>query len=124
MLVASLGTPYEIHTDGAILFIEDVSTKPYQIDRMLMQLKLAGKFTGVHGIFFGEMLDCGQAGDLPYSLQQVIMRIVGDLGIPVAYGLRSGHVSRSNITLPLGVAARLEVSDSNVVLTITESPIS
>ena len=43
MLVASLGTPYEIRTAGTILFIEDIAAKPYQIDRMLMQLKLAGK---------------------------------------------------------------------------------
>jgi muramoyltetrapeptide carboxypeptidase len=89
-----------------------------------MQLKLAGKFNGVRGIVFGEMLDCVQPGNQPFTLQDVIMRIVGDLGIPVAYGVRSGHVSRSNITLPIGVAARLEVSDSNVVLTITESPTS
>jgi muramoyltetrapeptide carboxypeptidase len=124
MLAASLGTPYEIHTEGTILFIEDVATKPYQIDRMLMQLKLAGKLNGVRGLVFGEMLDCVQPGNQPFTLQDVIMRIVGDLGIPVAYGVRSGHVSRSNITLPIGVAARLEVSDSNVVLTITESPTS
>ena len=40
--------------------MEDVAAKPYQIDRMLMQLKLAGKFDGVRGIVFGEMLDCMQ----------------------------------------------------------------
>jgi muramoyltetrapeptide carboxypeptidase len=45
--------------------------------------------------------------------------VVGDLGIPVAFGLRSGHVSRANITLPLGVTARLEVGDE-VSLTILE----
>jgi muramoyltetrapeptide carboxypeptidase len=122
MLAASLGTPYEIHTAGTILFIEDVATKPYQIDRMLMQLKLSGKLGGVRGIIFGEMLDCVQPGNQSYTLQEVIMRIVGDLEIPVAYGLRSGHVSRSNITLPVGVPGRLEVSDSNVLLTITDSP--
>ena len=55
-----LGTPYEIHTAGTILFIEDVAAKPYQIDRMLMQLKLAGKLAEVRGIIFGEMLDCVQ----------------------------------------------------------------
>ena len=60
MLVASLGTPFEIRTDGTILFIEDIAAKPYQIDRMLMQLKLAGKLADVHGIVFGEMLDCAQ----------------------------------------------------------------
>lgn len=122
MLAASLGTPYEIHTDGTILFIEDVATKPYQIDRMLMQLRLAGKLKGIRGIVFGEMLDCVQPGNQSYTLQQVIMRIVGDLGIPVAYGLRSGHVSRSNITLPIGISARLEVNTSDASLTITESP--
>ena len=124
MLVASLGTPYEIHTEGTILFIEDVATKPYQIDRMLMQLTLAGKLSGVRGIIFGEMLDCAQPGDQRYTLDEVVMRIVGDLSVPVAYGLRSGHVSGANITLPLGVNARLEVGTSMVSLTVAESATS
>src|SRR5262249_60190882 len=47
LLVASLGTVFEVQTEGALLFIEDVAEKPYQIDRMLMQLSLAGKFKGV-----------------------------------------------------------------------------
>ena len=114
MLVASLGTPYEIRTAGTILFIEDVATKPYQIDRMLMQLKLAGKLADVEGIVFGEMLDCVQtlSKDQGYTLEEVVLRVVGDLGVPVAFGLRSGHVSRGNITLPLGVRAALNVSDT------------
>jgi muramoyltetrapeptide carboxypeptidase len=58
ILVASLGTPYEIETAGTILFLEDLAEKPYQIDRMLMQLKLAGKLKSVRGIVFGEMHDC------------------------------------------------------------------
>ncbi len=122
MLVASLGTPYEIRTAGTILFIEDVATKPYQIDRMLMQLKLAGKFADVQGIVFGEMLDCVQTRDKDqgYTLEEVVLRVVGDLGVPVAYGLRSGHVSRGNITLPLGVRAALNVSDT-VELKILEA---
>jgi muramoyltetrapeptide carboxypeptidase len=122
MLAASLGTPYEICTENAVLFIEDVAAKPYQIDRMLMQLKLAGKFAEVRGIIFGEMFDCVQAGNQPYTLEDVIMRIVGDLGVPIAYGLRSGHVSRSNVTLPMGVGARLQAGTSGVNLAITESP--
>jgi muramoyltetrapeptide carboxypeptidase len=111
MLVASLGTPYEIRPAGTILFIEDVATKPYQIDRMLMQLKVAGKLADVQAIIFGEMLDCLQTKDQGYTLEEVILRVVGDLGVPVAYGLRSGHVSRGNITLPIGVRARLSVSN-------------
>ena len=72
---------------------------------MLMHLKLAGKFDGVRGLIFGEMLNCSSRNGQDYTLQQVVERVVGDLGIPVAYGLKSGHVSRANITLPFGVAA-------------------
>jgi muramoyltetrapeptide carboxypeptidase len=121
MLVASLGTPYEIHTTGTILFIEDMAEKPYQIDRMLTQLKLAGKFADVRGIVFGEMLDCVQSNNQGYTLEEVILRIVGDLGVPVVYGLRSGHVSRRNITLPLGVRAALNVGGNEGSLRILES---
>jgi len=119
ILVSSLGTPQEIRTQGTILFLEDVSAKPYQIDRMLMQLRLAGKFNGVRGIVFGEMLDCRQSADQPYQLEDVVGRVVGDLGIPVGYGLRSGHVSRTNITLPIGVNASLQVGEQ-AMLTIHE----
>jgi muramoyltetrapeptide carboxypeptidase len=121
ILVASLGTPHDIRTDGTILFMEDVNAKPYQVDRMLMQLKLAGKLRGVKGIVFGEMLDCAQSKDQEYRLQQVVLRIVGDLGIPVAYGLRSGHVTRKNITLPIGVRASLSVNGGQVALKILEA---
>ena len=120
MLAASLGTPYEIQTTGAILFVEDVATKPYQIDRMLMHLKLAGKLEDVRGMVFGEMLECVQKNDQGYTLEEVILRVVGDLGIPLAYGLRSGHVSRGNVTLPLGVRAALTVGASHVSLKILE----
>ena len=120
ILVASLGTPYEVHTDGTILFLEDVAAKPFQIDRMLMQLKLSGKLKGVRGIVFGEMQDCRQSADQDYTLEEVVLRVVGDLGIPVAFGMRSGHVSRVNITLPIGVRARLEVAGT-VRLQVLES---
>src|SRR5438128_4594093 len=82
MLVASLGTPYEIRTNDTILFLEDVAAKPFQIDRMLMQLKLAGKLADVRGIIFGEMLDCIQDKDQGYALQEVVLSVVGDLGVP------------------------------------------
>jgi muramoyltetrapeptide carboxypeptidase len=121
LLVASLGTPHEIRPAGTILFLEDVNARPYQIDRMLMQLKLAGKLGGVKGIIFGEMMDCVQTKEQGYTLQQIILRIVGDLGIPVAFGLRSGHVTRKNITLPIGVRAELRVSGSRVKLKILEA---
>jgi muramoyltetrapeptide carboxypeptidase len=124
ILVASLGTPYEIKTDGTILFLEDLAAKPYQVDRMLMQLKLAGKLDGVRGIIFGEMIDCVQNAKQGYTLQEVVLRIVGGLGVPVAYGLRSGHVTAGNITLPFGVRAGLTVGGGVVGLKILEAAVT
>jgi muramoyltetrapeptide carboxypeptidase len=124
ILVASLGTPYEIKTAGTILFLEDLAAKPYQIDRMLMQLKLGGHLDEVRGIVFGEMLDCGQTANQGYTLQEVVTRIVGDLGIPVAFGVRSGHVTSGNITLPFGVRAQLAVHAAQVAIRILESAVT
>jgi muramoyltetrapeptide carboxypeptidase len=123
ILIASLGTPYEIRTSGTILFLEDMAAKPYQVDRMLMQLKLAGKFDGVQGIVFGEMLDCVQSANQDYKLEDVVMRIVGELGVPVAYGVPSGHVTRRNVTLPIGVRAGLTVHNGRVGLKILEAAV-
>ncbi len=80
-----------------------------------MQLKLAGKFEGVAGIIFGEMLDCGQRDAADRTLHDLIIRILGGLGIPIAFGLKSGHVSSKSFTLPFGVGATLSVGQ-NVVL--------
>jgi muramoyltetrapeptide carboxypeptidase len=124
ILVASLGTPYQIKTAGTILFLEDLAAKPYQIDRMLMQLRLGGHLDDVHGIVFGEMLDCVQNANQGYTLQEVITRIIRDLGIPVAFGVKSGHVSSGNITLPFGVRAKLTVRGSRVALRVLESAVT
>ena len=119
MLVASLGTPFEIQTEGSILFIEDIAEKPYRIDRMLMQLRLAGKLDGVRGFVFGEMLDCAPPAGETYTLQQVVMRVLAPYKVPIVCGLKSGHVSSGNITLPIGVQAELEAEGSGVQLRIS-----
>jgi muramoyltetrapeptide carboxypeptidase len=121
ILCASLGTKYEVNTDDTILFLEDMNEKPYQIDRMLVQLGRAGKLSHVRGILFGEMLGCSQQrnnasgwGTQPgqdYTLEEVVGRVLAEFApaVPVAFGLRSGHVSRANVMLPLGVTAELHV---------------
>lgn len=111
LLCASLGTPYEIRSKSTILFIEDRAERPYRIDRMLMQLKLAGKFGGVRGVILGEMIECEEPGGRDSGLRQVIMRILGDQRVPIAFGLKSGHVSNGGLTLPFGVRARLSVGN-------------
>ncbi len=119
LVVASLGTPWEIETFSKILFLEDVNERPYRIDRMLMQLLLAGKLAGVRGIIFGEMLNC-QAKEREEPLTEMILRILGPLGVPIVFGFPSGHVARNNVTLPFGVPARL-ISSSREVSLATEA---
>jgi muramoyltetrapeptide carboxypeptidase len=121
MMVASLETPFEIQTEDSILFIEDIAEKPFRIDRMLMQLRLAGKLDKVRGFVFGEMLDCRPPDGETYTLQQVIMRVLAPYNVPIVYGLKSGHVTSGNITLPIGVKAELEAEGADVSMRILEA---
>lgn len=111
ILTAALGTRFTPQTEGKLLFLEDVGTKPYQIDRMLRQMVLAGKFDGVSGFIFGEMLDCVSPGASPDLAEQVILRVLDWFDGPIAIGLRSGHVSGGNVTLPFGIEAELILED-------------
>ena len=124
ILAASLGTPYEARTEEKLLFLEDIAAKPYQIDRMLTQMKQAGKFRGVKGFVFGEMMHCVQSPDQTYTLQEIVYRVLGDLNVPIMYGVRSGHVSRENVTLPFGVRARMWVAEDAVRLEMLEAAVS
>jgi muramoyltetrapeptide carboxypeptidase len=105
ILLAMLGTAFEPQTENKILFLEDVGAKPYQIDRMLWQLKQAEKLDGVKAIIFGEMLDCVSPGARPDLIEEVILNALDDFEGPIGIGLRSGHVSRANVTLTFGVEA-------------------
>ena len=111
ILVSLLGTPWEPATQGKLLFLEDTGARPFQIDRMLWQLRHAGKLRDVPGIVFGEMLDCASPGTPPDLLDQAIRGALAGLRIPIAIGLRSGHVSRHNVTLTFGVHAELHATE-------------
>jgi muramoyltetrapeptide carboxypeptidase len=124
VVVTSLGTPWEIETSGRILFLEDVHEKPFRIDRMLMHLLLAGKFRGVRGIIFGAMRGCGASAGGEESLAQVIVRVLGGLGIPIVFGFPSGHVESGNVTLPFGVPAVLHSSEQVVRLQVAPATLT
>lgn len=111
ILVSLLGTPWEPQTEGKVLFLEDVGAKPYQVDRMIWQLRHAGKLKGVRGILFGEMLDCASKDAAPDLLEDAILSALEDFKGPIAIGLRSGHVSRENVTLTFGVRAELHAGN-------------
>ena len=107
-----MGTPYEVDCRGKILLIEDVGEEPYRMDRMLMQLHLAGKFKDAVGIIVGECVDCKPSDYKPsigsnFSLGEVLDAILGKLTIPVFYGLTFGHTD-DQLTLPMGVVSEMD----------------
>ena len=110
ILAESLGTAYAGKTDGAILFLEDIGTKPYQWDRMLLHLKYAGRLDTVRGIVFGDMRQCVGADEMEL-LKAALLHALRDFAGPIAIGLRCGHVDSGNVTLPLGVRAGLSCGD-------------
>jgi muramoyltetrapeptide carboxypeptidase len=109
LLAAAAGTPWALRPDdeGTILFIEDVRERPFRIDRMLTQLRLAGAFERVRGVVFGEMKGCATAAGEDYTLEEVLQESLSGLDVPVAIGLSSGHTNGPNVSLPLGLRARL-----------------
>ncbi|MBH8607652.1 LD-carboxypeptidase [Thermoactinomyces sp. CICC 10521] len=108
LLAALLGTPYEVDTRGHILFIEEIEEEPYRIDRMLTQLRLAGKLQQASGIVITECTDCEAADDAKsLTVRQVLEDILKPLGIPAFYGLKAGHTN-VNLTLPVGVRAKMD----------------
>ncbi|HEX3939960.1 MAG TPA: LD-carboxypeptidase [Acidobacteriaceae bacterium] len=109
LLAAALGTPYAPQSEGKLLFVEDLAVKPYQVDRLLRQMILAGKFDGVVGIVFGEMMDCLTPEQDPRILDETILRVLERVEGPIGIGLRSGHVSHGNVTLAFGMQAELNL---------------
>jgi muramoyltetrapeptide carboxypeptidase len=119
LLSTTLGTPYSIETAGKILLLEEVGEDIYRIDRMLTQLRLAGKLQTAAGILVGECKDCPPPGhDSAFSLGEVLDYLLADLGIPVLYGLSFGHTI-DQVTLPLGVPATMDADHQ--ILTVTQA---
>ncbi len=108
LLEATIGTPWELDTRGSILVLEDRAMKPYQVDRVLMHLKQAGKFEGVRGIVLGDFPESEPVVAGAPTVREVCARILRPLGVPIVYGAPIGHTVRPMLTIPLGVTARLE----------------
>ena len=108
LLEATIGTPWELETKDAILVLEDRAMKPYQVDRVLMHLKQAGKFERVRGILLGEFPESEPAIAGAPTVREVCARLLRPLGVPIVFGTPVGHTMRPMLTLPLGIKARLD----------------
>jgi muramoyltetrapeptide carboxypeptidase len=104
-----LGTPYEPHFNGRLLFLEDRQEAPYRIDRMLSQLHLSGHLDGVGGVILGTFEACGTLEDV-YA---IVKEVFGRTGIPILAGFELGHGTH-NLTVPIGLEAKMNTEDGSL----------
>ncbi|MCA9241364.1 MAG: LD-carboxypeptidase [Planctomycetales bacterium] len=119
---ALMGTPYEIETEGRILFLEDVGEAPYRVDRMLQTLKSAGKLQKPAGVVLGAFTrreEEDTEGEV-VTIDEVLSGFFADAPYPVLAGFPVGH-QRNNVTLPVGAQAELDASGKT--LRLLENPV-
>ena len=124
LLINRLGTKDNINTDGAILFLEDISEYLYSFERMLIHMKNAGMFDKIVGLVFGELKDLKEE-DIPFgkSSDEIIMDICGELEIPIVSNYPCGH-GKYQTTLPISIPVELNAIDHKPYLKILESSVN
>lgn len=121
LVASSIATPYEVDTEGAVLFLEDVGERPYRLDGMLTHLRNSGRLERCAAVLLGYFTDC-QAEDparsltIPEVIREVVEPVCRERGIPLVAGLTCGH-SLPTMSLPLGSGAHLRAgADGNLAL--------
>lgn len=108
LIAATLGTPWEIDTRGAVVLLEDVGEKPYVLDRYLTQLALAGKLQAAAGFIIGELVHCGNDSDVP-TAEEVVSEHLARTALPCSAGWPFGH-GAEKLTVPLGAIVEMDAS--------------
>ncbi len=121
LLVASLGTPWELDTRDGILMIEETGEAPYRIDRMLQQLAQAGKLAPLVGVGVGQLVDCDDRKYQGVDLEALLREVFEPLGVPVVTGLPFGH-ALPNLAWPVGGRAAIDGARGEIEL--LEAPVA
>jgi muramoyltetrapeptide carboxypeptidase len=112
LITASIGTAYEINTEGKILFLEDLGEAPYRLDRMLTHLRLAGKLQSLAGIILGDFPDC-EPTQGNYTSGEILREILSDLKIPTIANFPAGH-GRENWAFPIGAKVHIDADHKSI----------
>jgi len=117
ILYSLRGTIMDFETHGRILFIEDVGEQLYHLDRMMLNLKMGGKLSGIQGLIVGGMSDM-KVGDPNFgkSAYEIIEEAVENYSYPVVYDFPAGHIDE-NWALPMGRYLKMKVGQDKVKLT-------
>lgn len=116
LLAHLVGTPSDIKTKGRILFLEDVGEYLYNIDRMLHQLKRAGKLDKLAGLIIGGFTD-NKDTERPFgkTAYEIIHDMVKEYDYPICFNFPVSH-EKENYALKVGVGYKLKVGKSKVIL--------
>lgn len=116
LVVSTLGTPWEIDTRHKLLFLEDVDEEPYRIDRMLLQLKQAGKLSDCDGILLGDFTNCEPKNPArSLTIEEVLRELLLDECKPVLTHVACGH-SMPTMSLPLGLNAMMDATAGTLTI--------
>jgi muramoyltetrapeptide carboxypeptidase len=112
LLCSSIGTPYEVETDGCILIVEDLNTEAYLVDTALNHLRLAGKLDNIAGFAFGTNVNLGyqtvpESPESMLSIEEILDELIAPLGVPAISNVPFGH-GKHLATMPLGAMARID----------------
>jgi len=115
VLIGLRGSKFDLKYQNAILFIEDVGEKPYQIDRLIQNLRLSGILGQLSGLIVGQFSECGEDPSMMQTMQEVILAAVNEYDYPVCFNFPAGHVDY-NLPIILGAEVSLNVSRNGVEL--------
>ena len=116
LIAALAGTKYQLNAKNKIIFLEDIGERPYRIDRMLTQLLQSCNLKEAAGIALGIFDDCeAKEGSNSLTLMETLEDRLGNLGIPIVYGLSFGHID-NQFTFPIGTEAELNTDNQSIKL--------
>ncbi len=124
LLNVRLGTPGQIDTRGAILFIEDIDEMLYAFDREMLHLRESGSLDDIHGLIIGEMLEMGDT-KVPFgkNVDDIVLDVCAGLDIPIVTNFPCGH-GDYQATLPISHEVVLDASGDDPCITIPEPPVT
>lgn len=117
LISAAMGTPYEMDSDGKIIFIEEVDEPLTKIEKWCYHMKNAGKFDKCAGILLGQFTDVTNKYMPEYTVIDCLKEILANIDVPVMYDLQSGHGDKM-ITIPFGANCTMDTDTKTVVFDI------
>jgi muramoyltetrapeptide carboxypeptidase len=115
LIVSTLGTRFEIDTRGKMLLIEEINEEPRVVDRMLNQLKMAGKLKELNGVIVGDFCDCTPQSSKSLSLEEVLDHYLKEADKPSIKGFMMGHCN-PHVAVPFGVQTTLNTADKSLMV--------